>query len=51
VDSEKRTSNATAEMVLLRNVARWTTLRDKIMNTQIINELGIFSSNHEIRIN
>jgi hypothetical protein len=52
VDTEKRTTNnATAKMVVLRNVARWTTLKDKIMNTQIINELDIFNLNHEIRIN
>lgn len=52
VDSEKRmTNNAIAKMVPLKNMPRWTTLIDKIMNIQIINELDIFSSNHKIRIN
>jgi hypothetical protein len=47
LDSEKRkTNNATAEMILLRNVAKLTILKDKIRNTQVINELNIFNSNH-----
>jgi hypothetical protein len=35
VDSEKErtTKNVTAEMILLRNVAGYTTLRDQIRNT------------------